>query len=535
MKFQTAAIFSNHMVLQRHKPIAIFGTGEDGMYVTAVLNYEENGQHFCYEGNTIISGGRWLLYLPPLSEKTACTLSVTCENITFTYHNVAIGEVWLCGGQSNMEFELQNIIGGDTYLSEDKPNVRFYNVLRKSYIDDSFYMEEAQNSWQEFDSNSARTWSGVGYLYGKQLSEKLGVTVGLIGCNWGGTSASAWMSKEYLASDEGTFAYLADYEKAAGGKDEAELIRRYEEYLVYEKEWTKKCDALYAAVPDISWEEVQNRIGICLWPGPMCARHPFRPGGLYETMIQRIVPYTMRGFTYYQGESDDHKPYLYARLMELLIRQWRSDWQDDSMPFLYVQLPGHRYIQDEDRKNWCILRKMQEQVSATVPNTGMAVLIDAGEFNDIHPKNKAPVADRLYRQALYHVYGGITEEEACAPLFDSCEIYEDHIRINFKHVFHALVIKGDSKDNDTLTGFEAAGKDNVYHPVSAHIEGTQVVVDTSGIIEPAAVRYLWTNYPEYEIRLYNQYGLPAAPFESVKDNAMDKEYEPVIHEILELN
>ncbi len=513
MKFKPAAIFSDHMVLQRNKPIAVFGEGEKSTLVKVILDYVEKGIKKNLERETAVTEtGRWLLHLPALSAVETCTLTISCEKDTLCFHDIAIGEVWLCGGQSNMEYELQNMTGGAKHLTEDAPNVRFYQVPRNAYKNETFYEAENNSCWQEFDPESAKTWSAAGYLFGKQLSEALGVTVGLVGCNWGGTSASAWMSREQLASDEDAATYLADYEKAVEGKDPLELMNSYDEYLVFEKDWNEKCSELYATVPGITWDEVQERIGECQWPGPMCAKHPFRPSGLYETMVQRIVPYSMQGFLYYQGESDDHKPHSYAKLMELLIRQWRTDWKDESMPFLYVQLPGHRYIQDEDRKHWCILREMQELVSKSVANTGMAVLIDAGEFNDIHPKNKIPVADRLYRQAMYRVYHEISEEEACAPLYKSCEITKNQIIIDFFHADNGLVCINSNNNGTSLSGFEVAGEDRVYSPAAAHIHGRQVIVDASSVADPKAVRYLWTNYPEYKINLYNSYGLPAAPF-----------------------
>lgn len=531
MKMKVAAIFSNNMVLQRHKPIAVFGEGENGKTIKVQFAYNEDGQEKNIEAEAEVVDNKWLLYLPELKENTNCTMIVSDGDETKEFTNIAIGEVWFCGGQSNMEFELQNIEGGRDYLENDHPNVRFYNVQRKAYIDEAFIESEENTSWAEFDSESAKTWSGVGYLYGKRIAEELGVTVGLVGCNWGGTSASAWMSKEYLASDKDAATYLEDYEKAVEGKSEEQLIKEYEDYLIYEVEWTRKCDECYATIPGIGWDEVQERIGKCQWPGPMCSRHPFRPSGLYETMVKRIVPYTMRGWTYYQGESDDHKPHYYYKMMCLLIKQWRSDWNDENMPFLFVQLPGHRYVQDEDRKNWCIIREAQEKVAETIPNTGMAVIIDAGEFNDIHPKNKVPVADRLYRQAMYKVYGRMSEEEAESPLYDACVMEGEKVVVSFKYATSGLEMTGDTAD---IIGFEVAGADNVYYPAKAHIEKDKVIVTSEQVEKPVAVRYIWTNYPMDGVNLYGGNGLPVAPFRSYVDEDESMQYEKIIHQILEL-
>lgn len=514
MGFKVAAIFSDNMVLQRNKPIAVFGEGQNGKCVKAKLHYMEAEMEKCSEAQTSVSDGRWILYLPEMKENTNCILTVTDGEITKKFRNIAIGEVWFCGGQSNMEFELQNITGGKEYLKSDTPNVRFYNVQRKAYIDEAFLESEASTSWDEFDSEKAKTWSAVGYLFGKRLSEKLGVTVGLVGCNWGGTSASAWMSKETLASDEHSATYLEDYDKAVEGKEETALIEEYKTYLEFEVEWNKKCDALYAAEPNIAWDEVQKRIGICKWPGPMCQIHPFRPSGLYETMVKRVIPYSIKGWIYYQGESDDHKPHYYYKMMELLIKQWRADWNDEEMPFLFVQLPGHQYKQDPDFKNWCIIRQAQARIAENVKHTGMAVLIDAGEYDNIHPVDKVPVGERLYRQAMYQVYGGIAEEEAQSPMFKDCQIDGERVIVSFKYVAQGLQTLGERQD---IIGFEVAGADMEYKPAKAYIEGNQVVVCCEEIKEPVAVRYLWTNYPKDGVNLFNKYGLPVAPFRSKEE------------------
>ena len=511
MKLKVAAIFSDNMVLQRNKKIAVFGEDEDGMCVEVMLRFREDGEDRQLYAKTVAIDGKWFLYLPELNEKTGCTLVVTDGDTTKEFHNVAIGEVWFCGGQSNMEFELQNIKGGKEYLAKDASNVRFYNVQRKAYIDEAFLESEAKTGWEEFDSETAKTWSAVGYLFGKRLSESLGVTVGLVGCNWGGTSASAWMSKETLASDEQSISYLEDFEKAVEGKSEAALIEEYKAYLEFEVEWNKKCDALYAAEPDISWDEVQQRIGICKWPGPMCQIHPFRPAGLYETMVKRVIPYSLKGWIYYQGESDDHKPDSYYKMMELLIKQWRADWKEEEMPFLFVQLPGHQYKQDPDFKKWCIIREAQAKIAKTVSHTGMAVLIDAGEYDNIHPVDKVPVGERLYRQAMYRVYGGMSEEEAQSPMFQSCQVVKEKMIVSLHPLTKGLQITGDGQD---IVGFELAGEDMEYHPAKAYIEGNQVVVSREGITNPMAVRYLWTNYPKDGVNLFNKFGLPVAPFRS---------------------
>jgi sialate O-acetylesterase len=165
-----------------------------------------------------------------------------------------------------------------------------------------------------------------------------------------------------LEKDEDLRSYLSDYQKATEGKSVEEQCKEYDEYVIANDSWQKKCEQLYKENPQIEWDEVQKRIGKCLWPGPMGCKNPYRPAGLYECMIERIVPYTLKGFLYYQGESDDHKPTHYYKLFRELIDQWRSDWKDDTLPFVFVQLPEHRYRQDKDFKNWPLIRDAQRKI-----------------------------------------------------------------------------------------------------------------------------------------------------------------------------
>ncbi|MGN0165459.1 MAG: sialate O-acetylesterase [Lachnospiraceae bacterium] len=533
-EFKVASVFSSHMVLQRNKPIAVFGEGEDGKIVKAVLSFNKNGNKESTLASSTVSGGKWILYLPESDAMTNCTMTVSCGENSKTFENIAIGEVWLCGGQSNMEFELQNMTGGKKHLEEDNPDVRFYYTQKNGFMDETFFTNEAMMGWKEFDGESAKCWSAVGYLFGKQLSEALGVTVGLIGCNWGGTSASAWMSEEYLASDEDTNTYLEDYRKQTEGKSIEQQIKEYDDYLVYEAEWNEKCNECYRTNPSISWDEVQKIAGPCRWPGPMGCKNPFRPNGLYQTMINRVTPYSIRGWLYYQGESDDHKPAYYYKLMKLLINQWRHDWNDADMPFFFVQLPGHQYAADPDYKHWCIIREAQAKIADTVKNTGMAVIIDAGEFNEIHPKDKVPVADRLYRQAMNRVYGQMSDKEAQSPVYDSFKVDGNKIYVSFRYAEDGFEVRKTPDGKEVITGFELAGADKVYYPADAAIEGSGIRLSSKQVSEPVSVRYLWTNYPKDGVTLYSKYGLPVAPFRSCADEEEITSHETEIKQVMEL-
>lgn len=498
-------LFSDNMVLQRDKNIKVWGLAEDGVKI----NVEIDGK----TGSTITVNHEWMATLPPMKAGGPYTLKVWEEGgKSLSFKNVMIGEVWLAGGQSNMELELQNSLNGKEMLKNIKDTpVRYFYVKKNAYIDDFFYADEADNCWMEAGEEESAVWSAVAFYFAEKLSKEIGVTVGIIGCNWGGTSASNWMSKKMLESDADTQIYLKDYEKAVGDITFDQYLKDMEEYKLWQKDWQPRMDAFYAANPEATWEEAQEKVGICKWPGPMGPRHEYRPNGLYETMLKRVIPYTLAGFIYYQGESDEHHPDIYDKLLRNLITQWRNDWEDIKLPFIVVQLPMHINRGAEDTKNWCLIREAQMKVHQTVAGTGLAVAIDLGEFNNIHPVNKKPVGERLALQALYHVYKLINEEEAYGPIYEDYEYCNNGILLKFQYVGEGFVLK-----DNVIDGFEIAGVDKKYYKAAASIRDNQIFISAGEVTEPKYARYLWTNYSE--VYVFGKNGLPLAPFRtSVRD------------------
>ncbi len=503
-KFKAASIFSSNMVLQREKNIAVFGYGENGKKVTV---------NFCEVTKIAeVKYGQWKVCLPALKAGGPYQMTISCENETYTFDNVMIGEVWLAGGQSNMEFELQNCTGGMEHLKNDKGvNVRFYYTQKKCYMDEEFFNSEEKMIWKEFDEEAAKCWSAVGYFFAKELSEKLGVTVGIIGCNWGGTSASHWMSRTALADDIDTRLYIDEYDKAIAGKSEEQLLKEYRDYEAYHEEWNRKSAEYYSTTENATWGGCLRYCGPCKYPGPLCPANPFHPTGLYESMIKRVCPYTLKGFIYYQGESDDHRPDTYYKLFRSLIGNWRSDWGDNSLPFIFAQLPMHRYEADEDRKHWCVIREAQMNIYETIKNTGVAVIIDCGEFNEIHPKDKLPVGHRMYLQAMKHFYGE-EDTDAFGPLYNYATENGNEMTIAFKYADKGFTVKGEE-----VTGFEVAGEDKIFHKAEAVINSDNTItVKSEKVSVPVYVRYLWTNYSE--VTLFGANGLPVAPFRTSKQD-----------------
>jgi sialate O-acetylesterase len=433
-----------------------------------------------------------------------CSVVISSATERIVFENVAVGEVWLAGGQSNMEFELQNELSGKDALAECREeNVRFYYTPKCAVEDEKLAEEEAKSKWMLPDEENAKCWSAVGYYFARELSRRLGVTVGIIGCNWGGTSASAWMDRSFLEADNRIKSYIDEYDDACRGKTDAEMIAEYDEYTVYHEAWWQRMQKCYAENPDIKWDKVIEICGENRYPGPVGCKNPMRPCGLYQTMIRHVSPYTLAGFIYYQGESDDHRPESYYYLMRGLIENWRRDWKDSELPFMFVQLPMFKYTDDPDTGSWAVIRNAQLDIYRTVKNTGIAAALDCGEFNNIHPVDKSVVAHRLYLQAMYHVYGGVSAEDAFPPICRDAVFCDSSVRLRFDYC-SGFEAKGE------LIGFEVAGTDGEYHSVRAEIDRAEIVLHTEEINQPVAVRFQWKNYAE--VTLFGKNGMPVLPF-----------------------
>ncbi len=522
MGFKLAAVFSDNCVMQRGRNIAVFGSGPEGQWVEAVLGGKKLGTEEEQEsrGGAYVRDGRFEILLPPLEAGVEHSLCVTCGGEKAVRRNIAVGEVWLAGGQSNMEFELQNCRERAALERPADSMLRFYYTQKKAYMDEDFFRSEEQTGWECFGDPGTKYWSAVSYFFAVKLQKALKVPVGIIGCNWGGTSASAWMPREAMAEDEQLRIYLNAYDAAVEGKTEEEQRKEYDEYVIYQAEFDRKAEACYAEDPDIEWDRVQEIVGESKWPGPMGCSNPFRPGGLYECMLKRVMPYSLKGFIYYQGESDDHLPHLYQKLFTRMIRQWREDWRDDCLPFIFAQLPMHRYKQDPDFKNWCLIREAQNRVYDTVKHTAMTCIIDQGVYNDIHPPMKREVGERMSSQALELAYGFENVQGAAGPLFDYAECGEKELILHFRHADKGFAVKPPKAERrpgydetappaDSL-GFEVAGEDGNYIPAKVEIRGDRIHVSAAGIGRPVYARYLWTNYGD--VAVYGADGIPLAPF-----------------------
>lgn len=497
---KVANIFSNDMVLQRDKNITVWGLGDEERTVTVTLNGVSVQTQVC--------DGRWTAVLPPMSAGGEYEMTVSDGCTEKKFCRIMIGEVWFCGGQSNMELELQNAKGGKEVLENLTPdcNVRFYYTQKRGTLDEMFYEDENNTAWSQASKDNSRAWSAVGFFFGRKLAKDLGVTVGLIGCNWGGTSASAWVDRPTLENNAEIRSYIDEYEKRIEGKTVDEQIKEYRDYQKFERVWDKKYGELLQKDPTMSWEKANEILGDKNWPGPINCVNPFRPTGLFETMVSRVCPYTIKGFLYYQGESDDHKPDSYYTLLTSLIKLWREKWGDDELPFIIVQLPMFKYAADPDYKHWCKIREAQMRAYKTVKNTGIAVISDCGEFNEIHPKEKVPVGERLCLQAEKLFYG--MDVKAFGPIYKSLEYKNGGIELSFDHAENGFVVKGEAQ------GFEIAGKDEEFVKADITINGSKIFIKSDAVEKPLYARYNWFNY--CEVTIFNETGIPLAPFRTEK-------------------
>ena len=528
--FSVAAIFSDHMVLQRNKYTAIFGEAADGSLVKAEL-FDAKGS--LLGGNTCLAeAGHWLLQLQPQSAQTGCKLLVSCDSESRTFSDIAIGEVWLAGGQSNMEFELQNCKEGPAELADNSAgkNVRFYYTNKIGWMDDKFFEAERNTAWQTWESPSRGAWSAVGYFFAKKLAEDLDCVVGLVGCNWGGTSASAWMRREYLEEDRDLNTYLTDYAEATRGKSIEEQCKEFDDYEIENAEWQNKFAKLWEKQPGITWAEAEKILGKNPWPGPASCKNPYRPCGLYDCMLARILPYTLKGVLWYQGESDDHKPTFYYKLFRALIDNWRNDWKDDSLPFVFVQLPVHRYEADPDYKHWPLVRECQAKVAGSVRNAWLTSAFDLGQYSDIHPVAKKELAERMEKNALANVYQLLPSLDAAAPQIEGCYPFDNQLLLSFTNAALGFEVRQDEvrleeykkmeaaqgqSVSPDFTGFEISGSDGIWYPAKFALGGNDgkqntIALCSDKVSRPLAARYGWYNYGP--VTIYGKNGLPLCPF-----------------------
>jgi sialate O-acetylesterase len=469
-----APLFTDHAVLQRDRAAPVWGTAAPGESVTV---------RFAGQAVTAIAGGdgRWSVRLQPLpAHATGQTLTVAGTN-TIVLSDILVGDVWLCGGQSNMEWALRQAANAEAEIAAaDHPLIRHIKIQRRIARDP---ITTAEGEWVVCTPETARHFTAVGYFFARDVQRELGVPVGLVNSTWGGTPAEAWLPPAAMNDLDLLVASASHQARSYQGIHEG--LARYQSRLA-------------------TWKE-----GHGAGPKPTM---PWRPGAentslvLNNGMIAPLVPYALRGVIWYQGEANADQPETYREIFGGVIAAWRDQFQQPDLPFYWVQLANW----DPDHANgasWAFLREAQTQTLA-LPHTGQAVTIDIGNTDDIHPTNKQDVGARLARLTLARDFGRDLEDTG--PTFAAANVTGGAMVVSFDHAAGLT-----TTDGAAPLAFELAGPDKVFHPATAELDGNQVTISAPDVPQPLYVRYAWHDSPP--VNLVNSAGLPAVPFRTDRD------------------
>ena len=476
------ACISDHMVLQRDLAVPIWGWADPGETVTVTIADQSRSA-------TADKQGRWMVRLEKLAAGGPHTLKVAGSN-TVAIEDVLVGEVWVCSGQSNMAMTVSRTVNAEKEIaSSDYPQIRMFTSARTPAVEPA---SDVQGSWAVCTPQTVGGFSATGFYFGRELHNDLDVPIGLLHSSWGGTAVEAWTSlpaQQEISELQPVF----DAWPAVGKWNKRQAMAGYREKVA-------------------AWEERAERLKE---QGKKAPRKPTvptdpalnqnRPANLFNGMINPLVPYGIRGAIWYQGERNAKGlAHLYQIQLPTLIADWRARWGQGDFPFLWAQLPNYKTPQAAPVENdpWVTVQEAMFK-SLSVPNTGMAINIDVGEAKDIHPKNKQAVGKRLAIWALAKTYG--RSHVPSGPLYDDVRFEGSKAVLRFRHVGSGLTAQGGE-----LRGFAVAGQDRQFVVARARIVGDTVVVSSTDVSQPTAVRYAWA--PNPDCNLYNEEGLPASPF-----------------------
>ena len=472
-------LLADHMVIQRDRPVHLWGRAADGEQVSATLGADTQ--------TTMADDiGRWSLYLKPPAAGGPYEVTIKAHN-AIVLHDVLVGDVWLASGQSNMEFHLGQADDAQREIAAaDYPNIRFLHVDRKA---SSYPLDDVITSgWARCSAEAAPNFSAVAYFFARDLHKDLKIPVGVIDTSWGGTPVAAFTPMSAIGKDPALMPIFSQWAHFID-QDSTTRLRIEKESRAYDVA-AAQAKAAGKPVPDRRWHAFPDS---------------WAPAGIYNGMIAPVTPFAIRGAIWYQGESDANaeRAPLYSRVFETMIASWRQAWGVGDFPFLFVQLPN---FTAGPHNAWPELREAQLQTLA-LKNTGMAITLDRGTPDNIHPTHKLDVGMRLAAAARAIAYGESTEYSG--PLFRQAVPEDRQIRIWFDHTAGALKAK-----NGELKTFEVSGADRKFAPATARIEGETIVVTSPEVPAPRYVRYAWSDNPE--ATLYNAIDLPASPFRSAE-------------------
>lgn len=505
-ELKVANVFSNHMVLQQEVPIRVWGWATPGEKVEVSL---AKGADAIGDTGTAGKDGKWMIELAPLkADGKPLTLLVKGDGGSVEYKDILMGEVWICSGQSNMEWSVARCANGSQEIANAKhPMIRLFNVPQ--HIKQNTPQKDAQQAtWQVCSPQTVANFSACGYYFGRELSKELNVPIGLVGTNWGGTRIEPWTPPvgfaqvPKLKNISNAIAVLdpqSEPGKAARAK-----------YVSQVQNWLKQAEKNMAAGKDIG-------------SAPQLNINP--PGGatqIYNGMVAGLTPLSARGVIWYQGESNAGDGLKYDHLKEALVKGWRTNFQNEDLAFYWVGLAGfgRGHTNQPAGGGWGPVREGQRR-ALRLPNTGMAVTTDIGHPSDIHPKNKQDIGVRLAQWALAKNYG--KDVVYSGPMYKSHEVKGNTVVVSFDHVGSGLMAatKGGTHLMDpvkptpgaALEAFSLRDEAGAWHWATATIDADTVVLKSDKVAKPTAVRYAYDSLPK--VNFYNKEGLPAVPFTTV--------------------
>ncbi|HNT35728.1 MAG TPA: sialate O-acetylesterase [bacterium] len=474
-------IFGDHMVLQRNATLPLWGWADAGEEIIVSIGEQR-------VTTTADSSGQWKVSLAALREPGPYSMTVTGANNSVQFSDILVGEVWFCSGQSNMEWQMNNINQADAEKAAAQfPNIRLFHVPKKAV---SHPESDVDASWKACTPEEIPTFSAVAYFFGREIHEKVKVPVGLINCSWGGTRIEPWTPPVGFDGIREVADILTVVQQADSQHKQAvnEALKQYDQWLASAKE-------TFAKGSDVEAPPA--------WPAHPLSSH-VAPTSLYNGMVHPLVPFAIRGAIWYQGESNHQEGLLYTWKMKALVEGWRKVWGQGDFPFYYVQLAPYRY---QDPNFLPLIWEAQQKAMDVISKSGMAVVTDlVDNVADIHPRNKKDVGKRLALWALKNEYGQ-SDLPASGPVYQKMEIEGYRIRLHFTSAEGGLK----TRDGKPLDSFMIAGEDKQFVPAMADFEGENIIsVASESIVQPVAVRFGWNQ--EAMPNLINGAGLPASPF-----------------------
>ena len=494
-----ASLFTDGAVLCRRKEIRVFGSADGGEILVRLADGDGT---LLAESIAQAKDGRFEAGLAPQEARTGCTLTFQAGGETVTADDIAVGEVFLAGGQSNMELALCNADGGPERIREHRdPLLRFFNVPKFARICPEQRQAAEEARWAAVSPGCGGENSAVAYFFACRLrAAEPELPVGIIDCYWGGTSITCWLEKDVLETSAEGRRYLSDYEEKTRNITLENYLKAEKAFNDTLDAWNRQVEQYKQSHPDADWNAVTEACGLCPWNPPAGPGSPYRPAGLAETMLHEVSPAALTGILYYQGEEDADKTDRYDELMILLIKRWRELFREAELPFLFVQLPMWVDWGKEDTFRWPRLRLAQAAARDAVPETGMVCLLDQGEYGNIHPTNKKPVGDRLYELAAQMLYGGGNMSPRALGKQTEGET-----------ILVTLSAPAVTRDGQAPRLLEIAGADGIFRPAEGVIEGTGLRIRNRETVNPVSVRYAWTDYSN-QVNLFGENGLPLEPF-----------------------